>query len=279
MKRYIKSTIENNDLFEMSTHTSYYDNFLNDEDLAYMRKAKNRDGKIVMMTPDEYYKEASKLFSKHSDKNVDVASLVKQRSNQFTDKYIEDMKNGDKFPLCYLNYADSSQEGLHRMLAAKRAFGPDVKYPVLVVTIYDIDRHNRWKVMQDSLDFERREFSDMIDDLERDLSDWSSPPPNDLAEQAEKYLVDAAKKQGHNITVDCEITEYDGHDRLDIYLTSYDGYEFEQVTRMDNSPWIENMFRTSDSDDEDDIDIEDLIEEDAANMSDDEFFRKYGIRL
>lgn len=272
MKIYIRATTENHDVFEMSTHTSYYDNFLNEKDLEYMRKAKNRDGKIVMMTPDEYYKEASKIFRRNSDRNTDVASLVRQRSNEYTDRYVEDMKNGDKFPLPYLNYADNSQEGLHRMLAAKRAFGQDVKYPVLVVTIYDMDRHNQWKIMQEASDFERRNFYDLVDNMERDLGDWSIAPPKDLAEKAEQYLVTSASKRGADITVECEIQDYDGHDRLDVYLTSYNGYEFPTVTRMENSPWIENMFKTSEDDDYtlDDAEVDAYLDELESKYSDEE---------
>ena len=281
MKRYIRATTENHTVFdETSTHTSYYDNFLNEKDLEYMRKAKNRNGEVVMMTPDEYYKEASKIFRRNSDRNTDVESLVRQRSNEYTNQYVEDMKNGDKFPLPYLNYADNSQEGLHRMLAAKRAFGPDVKYPVLVVTIYDMDRHNQWKIMQEASDFERREFYDIVDNMEMDLGDWNNTPPNDLVEKAEKYLVTSAKKQGADITVECEIKNYDGHDRLDVYLTSYNGYEFPTVTRIENSPWIENMFKTSE-DDEEDSKIEDIddfiLDEEDANLSLEEFMAKYGL--
>ena len=281
MKRYIRCTTENHTVFdETSTHTSYYDNFLNEKDLEYMRKAKNRNGEIVMMTPDEYYKEASKIFRRNNDRNVDVASLVRQRSNEYTDQYVKDMKNGDKFPLPYLNYADNSQEGLHRMLAAKRAFGPDIKYPVLVVTIYDMDRHNQWMIMQEASDFERREFYDIVDNMEMDLGDWNITPPKDLVEKAEKYLVTSAKKQGADITVECEIKDYDGHDRLDVYLTSYNGYEFPTVTRIENSPWIENMFKTSE-DDEEDSKIEDIddfiLDEEDANLSLEEFMAKYGL--
>lgn len=148
MKRYIKyisasintdaidTSVFNNTPFKPDTTTSYYNDFLNSKDLEYMQAEKNRTGEIVMMTPDEYIQEcADKVFNGR----VDAEGLKYQRSLSRTEsggslleKYADDMKSGDKFPLCYINYADHNQEGLHRMMAAGEAFGWDKKYPVLV---------------------------------------------------------------------------------------------------------------------------------------------------
>ena len=115
--------------FKESTGVSYYDNFLNSADLHYMETHKNRTGKVVMMTPEEYYQEcATKVFTTSSDK------LKAQRlANDLVDKYAQDMKSGDKFPLPYINYPDHGQEGLHRMMAAGNVWGWDTQFPVLVV--------------------------------------------------------------------------------------------------------------------------------------------------
>ena len=121
--------------FKEKTGISYYDEFLTDEGLKYMQSHKNRTGEIVMMSPNEYYKEcADNLFTGSS-----VQSLKEQRraTPGTVDTYVQDMKSGDKFPLPYINYADSGQEGLHRMMAAGDAFGWDTKFPVLVVTAID----------------------------------------------------------------------------------------------------------------------------------------------
>lgn len=138
MKRYIRcSTSSNPDIFELDTHVSYYNNFLNEKDLAYMQKAKNRTGEIEYMTPTQYYEEcADKIFE------VSVSRLKKQRSANanLISEYKKNMLAGDKFPLCYLNYADQTQEGLHRMMAAGEAFGWDVKVPVLCVNVFDEQR-------------------------------------------------------------------------------------------------------------------------------------------
>lgn len=147
MKRYICASKESTpDIFNLDTDTSYYNNFLNQKDLAYMQKAKNRTGEVVYMTPAQYYQEcADNIFE-----DVTVANLKLQRSSNsdFVERYKQAMLDGDKFPLCYLNYADNSQEGLHRMMAAGEAFGWDTKFPVLVVKAVDsrVEELNRvWR--------------------------------------------------------------------------------------------------------------------------------------
>lgn len=294
MKRYIRSTTENHNLFEMSTHTSYYDNFLNEKDLAYMRKAKNLDGKIVMMTPDEYYEEASKIFKRGSNRNTDVASLVLQRSNKYTDKYVEDMKNGDVFPLCYLNYADNGQEGLHRMLAAKRAFGADVKYPVLVVTPYDEERWAEMQLYKEIRDFEYYTLDKIVEELPGEIA-WNHPyPPSneELIAEARNFVEDKAESKGYDIQIDCEVVDYDGDIRLDIYLTSYSGHVLDEPDLLRNSPWFENIFRYKSKEDFDknheadeakfDEDLDDYIDDielddEDEHLSLEEFMIKHNI--
>lgn len=154
MKRYIYAATKSNpDIFKFDTGTSYYNNFLNQKDLAYMEKSKNRTGKIVYMTPAEYYHEcATKIFEKSS-----IAELKRQRSanSELIKQYEKDMLSGDKFPLCYLNYApNGEQEGLHRMMAAGNVFGWNTEFPVLVVTVVD-DRveelNSIWRYWNDAV--------------------------------------------------------------------------------------------------------------------------------
>jgi hypothetical protein len=271
MKIYIRATTENHDVFEMSTHTSYYDNFLNEKDLEYMRKAKNRDGEIVMMTPDEYFEYASEIFHHNSS----PSDLVDQRSDKYTDQYVKDMKNGDKFPLCYLNFADPGQEGLHRMLAAKRAFGPDVKYPVLVVTVYDQNVEDEQKLWKDIHKFEHGDFYNIVEWLASHISHKYHVPPENLVEIAEKFMqseLDYYKDSEEDFpTVEftCTIWDYgESGKRLCVYLTSFNGYDIDDPDMMQNSPWFDDMFdyveSTLDSDDFElsDDEIDKLLEQD-----------------
>lgn len=288
MKRYIRATTENHNLFEMSTHTSYYDNFLNEKDLEYMRKAKNRDGAIVMMTPDEYYEGAVEIFQHR----YNASELVKQRSDKYTDQYVEDMKNGAKFPLPYLNYADPGQEGLHRMLAAKRAFGADVKYPVLVVTVYDQQLEDEKKLWKEISRFEQKEFRNIVDFLESHISNKYHIPPENLTSVAEEFIqseldyYQETEEDYPEIGFTCTVEEYpEGDKRLCVYLTSYNGYTIEDPDMMQNSPWFDNMFdydaQATESDDDLDIDLDvdelsDIDDDDSDIL---EWMKKHGITL
>lgn len=244
MKRYIRATTENHNVFEMSTHTSYYDNFLNEKDLEYMRKAKNRDGNIVMMTPDEYFEYASEIFQHRSS----PSDLVEQRSDKDTEQYIKDMKNGDKFPLPYLNFADPGQEGLHRMLAAKRAFGSDIKYPVLVVTVYDQDVEDAADFREEVRTFKRKCFEDILEYLEHYIARNYHVPPENLTEIATKYIQDELESYNefndtdYNAEFKCVINEYPTEIRLCVYLTKLNGKELDSPELIQTSPWFDNMF-------------------------------------
>ena len=270
MKRYIRTSTTTDNVFDTTTtHMSYYDRFLDAKELKYMQEAKNLDGKIVYMTPDEYFKGAAKIF----DYKYTPKQLEDQRSDSLLPEYVEAMKNGAKFPLCFLNYADSGQEGLHRMLAAKKAFGPNVKYPVLVVTPYDQELWEEQKLIQEINNFERYEFSDLIEDMERDLGDWSERPPADLAEKAEEYIQRRATNRGYDITVDCEVKDYQGDLRLDVVLISYNGYDIDYVEPSNKSPWLGNMFDMDESTNDEDIDplLEGL---DDSDLEIEDFFFK-----
>lgn len=270
MKIYIRANTPTDNVFDTSTtNMSYYDRFLNEKDLKYMQDAKNLDGKIVMMTPDEYFKGAAKIFGyRYTEKQ-----LEEQRSDSLTPQYVDDMKNGDKFPMCFLNYADKGQEGLHRMLAAKIAFGPNVKYPVLVITPYDQDRWDAWEKQKEINDFERYEFKDLIEDMERSLGDWSIAPPADIADQAKSYIEERSSRRGVDITVNCEINEYQGDKRLDVTLTSYKGLKLEDTSPSNASPWLANMFDMDRGASDEDIDkmIDDL---DYVDLELEDFFLK-----
>lgn len=270
MKLYIRATAIADNVFDTSTtNMSFYDNFLNDEDLEYMQEAKNLDGHIVMMTPDEYFEGAAEIFGHR----YTTRQLEDQRTDSQLPEYVEAMKNGAKFPLCFLNYADGGQEGLHRMLAAKKAFGPNVKYPVLVITPYNTELWNEWKLNDEIRDFERYELKDVIEEMDSELSDWGAPPPEDLAEQAKEYIESKFSDQGIDIQVDCEINDYQGDLRLDISLTNYKGHEIEYPDRSSASPWLGNMFNLDANASDEDID--ELLEGlDDSDLEIEDFFFK-----
>lgn len=126
------------DVFEKSTHTSFYDGILDDSPLGnsdyttkeYYRFEKGIEGEIVPMTGDEYIERVARdAFG------CTVGQALKDVSQYKVDKYAELMKQGTKFPLPYVGthpYHGDNQEGRHRMLAMKKAFGDDAVADVLV---------------------------------------------------------------------------------------------------------------------------------------------------
>lgn len=256
MFRYIKLSSElDNTPFKRTTDTSYYDNFLNDKDLKYMEKAKNRTGRIEMMSPNEYYRHcAEDVF------DVTVDKLRKQRTNELSEKYVQEMLKGDKFPLCYIDYASPTQEGLHRMKAAGDAFGWDTKFPVLCVYVFDQERENRYKKIEEMRDFERWNLEKCCEKAQDELTDLSKPVPDDIADQFKDLVVKFAKEEyGHDIEVDVSVYETDGYHRLNCELITFDGMENDYPENRSNS-WIEDMFDTDTEDDDElsDIDIDSI---------------------
>ena len=279
MKRYIYASIDidlsvfDGTPFEPDTDTSYYNNFLNANDLAYMQKAKNRNGEIIMMTPNEYFEAcANKIFSgKYS-----VADLKRQREysrfkdgKSFIDKYVEDMKAGDKFPLCFLNYADHSQEGLHRMYAAGQAFGWNTKFPVLVVTVNDQDWEDFVDLRREASSFEDNDFKDICEEAANNISNWREPPPENLEQIYKEAIIAVAKNLGYDIDAEIETREVDEHQKLFAWISRYKDYQYEVLSNP-YEVWVDDLYdmgqyemyskhASDESISDDDIDIDDLL--------------------
>lgn len=271
MKRWIHASTSASVFNRNTTNTSYYDNFLNEKDLKYMQTAKNLDGHIEMMSPSEYFEICAKQIFKgrHTAEQLKrQREVTKDRDgNQLIAQYEDAMKAGKQFPLCFLNYADSSQEGLHRMYAAGEAFGWDIKFPVLVIEPYDIDRWNDMQFNRMVSDYKRFDFKYVVKEAQNAIMDWDIPVPDDVEEQMRKAVIESAaiyEDEPHNIDVEVDISEDDS--QLEISIVSIDGKELDQIT-VDAKVWLDDMFDTeavSDLEtnnkeiDLDDLDVNDL---------------------
>lgn len=130
------------DVFDLTTTemNGYEEDLLNGRNLDYLHNKKNLKGRIVYMSPNEYYREASKVLSKVHEHNVTPQALKEQRNAD--PSYIKELeevitKKHKKFPIPYLNVSDRpGQEGLHRMMAVGNLYGWDTKFPVLLVENY-----------------------------------------------------------------------------------------------------------------------------------------------
>lgn len=135
---YPKDTPRSNNFFDF-TKSNGNEEFMNDDVIT-----KNSDGwvksakeyakskgyevaEVVYMTPDEYIRYLGKMWKKSRKKVYEGIENVDNIAN-----YADDMVKGDKFPVPYIDYKLSTQEGRTRALAAKQA-GAN-KIPVLILS-------------------------------------------------------------------------------------------------------------------------------------------------
>lgn len=252
MKRYIRSSVSPDHVFDINdTKVSWYNNFLNPKDLVYMQNSKNRTGEIVYMSPDEYFREcASKIFNGMSQKALEDS---RSANTDAIIEYTSAMKRGDVFPLPYINYADKSQEGLHRMMAAGDAFGWNTKFPVLVVTAFDDEYEAQVDNFNKMRDYERFDFKKVVEQAEDEISDWDNMAPPDILSQFEEAIRQAALNpadsdiDSNNIDVEVEAVDKNGGVLLRVWLTSFNGYEEDKWAGSHTDVWLDDMFDLSES--------------------------------
>lgn len=258
------------------TGMTYYDDFLDPKELAYLQKNKNRTGKIVYMTPEEYYKECSRPEVLNSTPE----SLKQQRSrdNDSLEYHKDLLENGEKLNLCFINYANGGQEGLHRMMVVGDLYGWNKKFPVLVVTVYDQDRENREQIIRDLRKFENYYMDEICEDAL-----WQNYHIEDISDtdgwkkEYCKFLSDLAyEKIEDKIQFDCGFDKSD-KDNLYVYVTEYNGSDVSNNSQWKNF-YISNICSSSESAPlsamSGTIDYDDL--EDLGDMDIlDYFFKKY----
>lgn len=221
-----------------NTNMSYYNDFLKPSEVEYYKKNKNRVGEIVQMSPKEYFEYCAKdVF------NVPVDNLIKSRQDTFTPKYKEAMLNGDVFPMCVLNVADSSQEGLHRMLAAAELFGWDVKYPVLVVSVYDEEVEKMWKFRQQMYSYFGHDFKkDSTEVFDKLAMLPGFEPPIDILTQSCDMMKEVTNG---DVEITAELKEDRGNIKLCLVPYKYNGVEVSEYMdpRSDSQEaFLEDLF-------------------------------------
>ena len=95
-------------------------------DYKYFEKGMN--GRLTTMTCDEYIQKCVDYIF-----NSSYEGVVRWVDEAKVHEYARHMKQGETFPIPYLNYADKQQEGRHRAFAFKEAFGANAEFPVLEV--------------------------------------------------------------------------------------------------------------------------------------------------
>ena len=163
------------------TGISFYNQFLTDPD--YMEEYKNLKASIVEMSPMEYFAECAKIFNstplrqkEQTGRDVEIIEHLKLVLTKYQ----------RTFPLTFLNYAEESQEGRHRMYVVGELLGWDKKFPVMIV---DGDNLLKQKEKEEAqLQNKKDEAISLIDKY---LDEFSSTPYDsveDLIDDFKYYL-------------------------------------------------------------------------------------------
>lgn len=108
-----------------STGMPMYDEMIDNPD--YYRERKHKDGKIIMMSPDEYLKQSGIIHGGHS-----MQSQYDQADPERVKDIINKIKStGSKMPIPVIDYESKNQEGRHRAVISKKLGLKEI--PVLVV--------------------------------------------------------------------------------------------------------------------------------------------------
>ena len=253
--------VTSDNIFDDRCHVPFYDQlFTNPE---YMAKEENLKGSVVMMSPKEYYQAcANKIF------NTSVESLKRSREldskvNDQIREIITKYKRQVFMP--YLNYAEKTQEGLHRMLVAAELFGWDHKFPVLIIEWADEERAQqkaKQKQEEETRKYIRRAVDKALEYTYVELTDFKKEL---------KYWIDNEFEYSDEPVTTWDVT----HDDEDTTTVTVNGVSYSFDTRAIE---LEIVPDSVDFDIEDIEDFEFSDEElaDISNLSIDDFLKKYG---
>lgn len=125
-----------NNVFNLNKPGDYVKDFLTSTKVGnvtgydYQKFEKGREGIIKYMTGDEYIQYCMKNIFNNNSYQVCVTNATDKNN---INKYAENMLNGHTFPIPYLDFVNKQQEGRHRALAYKQAFGTKAKLTVLCI--------------------------------------------------------------------------------------------------------------------------------------------------
>ena len=163
------------------TGVSFYNQFLTDP--SYMEEYKNLKHSIIMMTPEEYFEECAKIFNSSKQRQIDQTKLDKNNIEYLKQVLLTYKRT---FPLTYLNYAEETQEGRHRMYVVGELLGWNKKFPVMIVNWADFEKQKEEKRAQEQN--KRDEIISFIDKIANDLSNIKYDNIDELIEDFKYYL-------------------------------------------------------------------------------------------
>ncbi len=123
-----------NKVFDLSNPGNYVQEYMEDFKVGkvsghdYQKFDKGRDSKIVYMDADHYIDYCARNIF-HSSRDYVMEPVEEDKVH----KYANAMKEGNTFPVPYLDFIYEQQEGRHRALAFAEAFGDKAGFPVLII--------------------------------------------------------------------------------------------------------------------------------------------------
>lgn len=252
---YHTGTITGDNIFDTTkTGMSYYNQLLpGSKDEEYYKKEKNIYGKIVNLTPQQYF-EACVEYA------FPTSSVEKLKQQRGADKYSLDkietvIKNDVQLPITVINAADKTQEGLHRMYVVGEMFGwNNKKYPVLFVDYFDYDRQRRW------------EEQHRIYEIQRDIEDCVKEAGRYKFSSLEEFEEELQWKINSKFKYYSEFEDYE-----DIPF-EFNVDEDEAVVTVLGVPYTFDVSLIKIVEDEEDTDNLDLSDEDLDNLLIDDDF-------
>ena len=253
MLKFLYEHIGNIDVFSTTDTGSSVGDCISNERVGkvtlrdYYTYEKGRKGIIKYMTADEYIDNCiKKIF--HSDYKRTVDNAVDWEK---VNKYAKAMKNGEKFPLPYLDYVSKQQEGRHRALAYKQAFGDNAEFPVLEIFPTDED-------MDSIADYCKRKWGNIemwlpyvasgLGKSEREINDYLGIETEETVEDEETFEPDDLSNIDDLLSaedlVDEEIVDFDENDLID-FINNHSKLNIkslDDLNTMQLVKWLERYY-------------------------------------
>jgi len=245
---------------------SYYDDFLDPEELAYKQKAKNRTGEIVYMSPKEYFELDSKYI--HPKSSVEDLKRQRERDTDTIEWMTNELQSGRQLNLPFINFADKGQEGLHRMLVVGNLYGWDKKFPVLIVRAYDQEKEDRYNAISNIKDLKywMEQFNSDCD-VEDIIWDVAKEHNYELTDSCLGAILDAfkegCKKEGYDVITDIE--EDVESDTIKVYVTNIQGLPVPDDYQVVFEGTLSDYF-SGINDEEDEEDLYDRVTSNIDNI-------------
>lgn len=235
MKKYIRSNKSMIDTsmfsgtpFIPDTGMSLYNQYLDEDDLKYRQDRYNRTGKIVMMTPNEYFYACSRYGFDHWVSFYDLMD-GRRENKESLDKINKFLDSGAKLWVPYINIADHSQEGLHRMMVVGDKYGWDKKFPVLVVSVFDKDIEAQNILRREAHEFRDNDFKTYCDWTVNNQT-YEKSTPLDIQALESEICKTCKLFKDVDVEIDVEISDVDEGKEIKIWLLSYGEYEFKSAS-------------------------------------------------